>query len=80
MTGCMVGTSLAMAPAFLIAQSAAFVDLDGPLLLATDRHHAFRFEQGGMQLLPSELWGGANNDNNQELQQLAMAADDNKPV
>lgn len=75
MTGCMVGTSLAMAPAFLIAQSAAFVDLDGPLLLATDRDHAFNFEQGKMQLLPSELWGGISNSNNQELQQLAMVVD-----
>lgn len=71
MTGCMVGTSLAMAPAFLIAQSAAFVDLDGPLLLATDREHAFGFTQGEMQLLPSELWGGACNSNNQERQKLS---------
>tara|TARA_R110001583_G_scaffold6499_6_gene32888 strand:- start:877 stop:1920 length:1044 start_codon:yes stop_codon:yes gene_type:complete len=72
MTGCMVGTSLAMAPAFLIAQSATFVDLDGPLLLATDRDNAFNFEQGKMQLLTSQLWGGSSNSNNQELQQLAM--------
>ncbi|PKG37998.1 N-acetyl-D-Glu racemase DgcA [Psychromonas sp. Urea-02u-13] len=76
MTGCMVGTSLAMAPAFLIAQSAAFVDLDGPLLLATDRQHAFDFEQGEMQLLPSELWGGVSNSHNQELLQLGMMTDE----
>src|SRR5690606_2335246 len=37
MVGCMVGTSLAMAPALLLAQDADFVDLDGPLLLARDR-------------------------------------------
>ncbi|QUM89842.1 dipeptide epimerase [Moritella sp. 36] len=80
MTGCMVGTSLAMAPAFLIAQSASFVDLDGPLLLATDRDHAFNFEQGDMQLLSSELWGGASNGNNQELKKIAMAMDNNIPV
>ena len=37
MVGCMVATSLSMAPALLLAQDAAFVDLDGPLLLAADR-------------------------------------------
>ena len=37
MVGCMVATSLAMAPAMLVAQYADFVDLDGPLLLARDR-------------------------------------------
>jgi len=62
MTGCMVGTSLAMAPAFLIAQSASFVDLDGPLLLATDREYGFNYVKGEMQLLPSELWGGTHHD------------------
>jgi L-Ala-D/L-Glu epimerase len=40
MVGCMVGTSLAMAPAVLVAQGAEVVDLDGPLLLAEDRAHA----------------------------------------
>ena len=39
MVGCMVGSSLAMAPAVLLAQGAAVVDLDGPLLLARDRAH-----------------------------------------
>jgi L-alanine-DL-glutamate epimerase-like enolase superfamily enzyme len=73
MTGCMVGTSLAMAPAFLIAQSAAFVDLDGPLLLATDREHPFNFNHGQIQLLPSELWGGPTNVNNQELQRICLS-------
>ena len=38
MVGCMVATSLAMAPAFLLARFADYVDLDGPLLLARDRH------------------------------------------
>jgi len=70
MTGCMVGTSLAMAPAFLIAQSAAFVDLDGPLLLATDRDHGFNIGQGEIKLLPSELWGGASNVNNHQLKKI----------
>jgi L-Ala-D/L-Glu epimerase len=57
MTGCMVGTSLAMAPAFFLGQGAEFVDLDGPLLLARDREHALRYE--GSRLYPPEpkLWG-----------------------
>jgi L-alanine-DL-glutamate epimerase-like enolase superfamily enzyme len=57
MVGCMVATSLAMAPAMLIAQGAEFVDLDGPLLLAKDREHGIRFD--GSVMLPAEraLWG-----------------------
>ena len=44
MVGCMVSTSLAMAPAMLLAQGADFVDLDGPLLLARDREPGLRYE------------------------------------
>ncbi|MBD8890453.1 N-acetyl-D-Glu racemase DgcA [Roseibium litorale] len=57
MIGCMLGTSLAMAPAVLIAQMADFVDLDGPLLLARDRQPGLTFE--GSSLFPPEpaLWG-----------------------
>ena len=44
MAGCMVATSLAMAPAVLLAQTARFVDLDGPLLLAKDRDDGLRYE------------------------------------
>ncbi len=57
MAGCMVGTSLAMAPAVLIGQLAEFVDLDGPLLLASDRAPALRYE--GSTLFPPgpEVWG-----------------------
>jgi len=57
MVGCMLGTSLAMAPAVLIAQGADFTDLDGPLLLAQDRSPGLRFE--GSLLYPPlpELWG-----------------------
>ncbi len=57
MVGCMVGTSLAMAPAALIGGQADFVDLDGPLLLARDRSPALRYE--GSTLHPPEkaLWG-----------------------
>ena len=57
MAGCMVATSLAMAPALLIAQAAAVVDLDGPLLLARDRDPGLSFT-GSMIAAPSaELWG-----------------------
>ncbi len=44
MVGCMVGTSLAMAPAMLLTPGARFVDLDGPLLLARDREDGLRYE------------------------------------
>lgn len=46
MVGCMLSTSLAIAPAFLLAQRAHWVDLDGPVLLAADREDGFRFESG----------------------------------
>lgn len=46
MVGCMLSTSLGIAPAFLVAQRADWVDLDGPALLAQDREDAFRFEAG----------------------------------
>ncbi len=46
MVGCMLSTSLGIAPAFLAAQGAEWVDLDGPILLAEDREIAFRFERG----------------------------------
>ena len=57
MVGCMVGTSLAMAPAMLLAGRARFVDLDGPLLLARDREPGLRYD--GSIVYPPEptLWG-----------------------
>jgi L-Ala-D/L-Glu epimerase len=57
MVGCMVSTSLSMAPATLVAQGARVVDLDGPLLLAKDREHGLRYD--GHRLLPASaaLWG-----------------------
>jgi L-alanine-DL-glutamate epimerase-like enolase superfamily enzyme len=57
MVGCMVSTSLAMAPALLLANRAKFVDLDGPLLLAKDRDHGLRY--AGSTVFPPEasLWG-----------------------
>lgn len=57
MVGCMLGTSLAMAPARLLAPLAEFVDLDGPLLLAKDREHALEY-RGALVGPPSAaLWG-----------------------
>ncbi len=57
MVGSMVATSLAVAPAMLLAQRARVVDLDGPLLLAKDRPEGLRFE--GSRMYPPEpaLWG-----------------------
>jgi L-alanine-DL-glutamate epimerase-like enolase superfamily enzyme len=57
MIGCMVATSLAMAPAMLLVQQARFVDLDGPLLLARDRDGGLRYD--GSLIYPPEaaLWG-----------------------
>lgn len=57
MVGCMVGTSLAMAPAMLLTNDADFVDLDGPLLLAEDRKPGLRFEGSLIHLPVSQLWG-----------------------
>ncbi|MXY33009.1 MAG: dipeptide epimerase [Boseongicola sp. SB0664_bin_43] len=57
MVGCMVGTSLAMAPATLLTQGATVVDLDGPLLLAEDRDHALEYEDGRVHPPRPELWG-----------------------
>ena len=57
MIGCMVATSLAMAPAMLIAQSARVVDLDGPLLLARDRAHGLRYDGSSVGPPEQELWG-----------------------
>ncbi|WP_320007711.1 N-acetyl-D-Glu racemase DgcA [Maridesulfovibrio sp.] len=57
MVGCMVGSSLAMAPAVLVASGAAVVDLDGPLLLAEDRDHPLKYDDKFVFPPQSELWG-----------------------
>jgi L-alanine-DL-glutamate epimerase-like enolase superfamily enzyme len=57
MVGCMVGTSLAMAPGMLIAQGAAFVDLDAPLLLARDRDPGLRYDGSTVYPPDAALWG-----------------------
>ncbi len=57
MVGCMVGSSLAMAPATLIAQGVAYTDLDGPLLLAEDRDEPLKFDDAGVYPPSAALWG-----------------------
>jgi L-alanine-DL-glutamate epimerase-like enolase superfamily enzyme len=57
MVGCMVATSLAMAPAMLLAQRARVVDLDGPLLLAQDRDHGLRYDGSTVHPPTPALWG-----------------------
>ncbi|WP_149588776.1 N-acetyl-D-Glu racemase DgcA [Tabrizicola flagellatus] len=57
MVGCMVGSSLAMAPAVLLAQGAAWTDLDGPLLLAEDRPYPLRYDAEGVHPPDANLWG-----------------------
>ena len=57
MVGCMVGSSLAMAPATLIAQNATFVDLDGPLLLEQDRRHGLFYDESWVHPPLKDLWG-----------------------
>ncbi len=57
MVGCMVGSSLAMAPATLVAQGAMVTDLDGPLLLAEDRDTPLIFDDAGVHPPKAALWG-----------------------
>ena len=55
--GCMVGTSLSMAPARLLASTTDYVDLDGPLLLARDRDHGLAYQHGKIGIPSRGLWG-----------------------
>ena len=57
MVGCMLGTSLAMAPALLVAQACEFVDLDAPLLIGRDREPALNYEGGTIFPADQDLWG-----------------------
>ena len=57
MVGCMVATSLAMAPALLLAAGAEWADLDGPLLLARDRTPGLAIDNGMIAPAPALLWG-----------------------
>lgn len=55
--GCMVSTSLGMAPARILASTADYVDLDGPLLLARDRENLLSYHDSKIGIPPRELWG-----------------------
>jgi L-alanine-DL-glutamate epimerase-like enolase superfamily enzyme len=57
MVGCMVATSLSMAPAMVVAQQARVIDLDGALLLAKDRAHGLRYDGSVVHPPSAELWG-----------------------
>jgi L-alanine-DL-glutamate epimerase-like enolase superfamily enzyme len=57
MVGCMVATSLSMAPAHVLAQKCEFVDIDGPLLLTEDRAAGLRYEGSAVTVPPQMLWG-----------------------
>jgi hypothetical protein len=53
----MLGSSLAMAPAFVIAQRCKYVDIDGPLLQAEDCDHALHYDRGSVEPFSPDLWG-----------------------
>ncbi len=57
MVGNMLGSSIVMAPAFVIAQRCKYVDIDGPLLQSEDCDHALRYDSGVVQVFEPQLWG-----------------------
>ena len=57
MVGCMIATSLAIAPALLVASARDVIDLDGPLLLARDRPDGLRYDGSIVHPGTGELWG-----------------------
>jgi L-alanine-DL-glutamate epimerase-like enolase superfamily enzyme len=57
MVGNMMGTSLAMAPSFVVAQLCDFVDIDGPLLLKYDRMGGLRYQSGRVDVFSPAFWG-----------------------
>ncbi len=67
MVGCMVASSLAMAPAYLLCAEADFVDLDGPLLVKQDRKNGFVFNHGAMTFSATPLWGMGDNSNQSQI-------------
>ncbi len=76
MVGCMVGTSLAMAPAFALCNHADYVDLDGPLLVANDRSNGFLFDKGKMCGHDQLLWGTPHQSNSlPQIQSLMKKTD-----
>lgn len=59
MTGCMLSTSLGIAPAMFIATQSKYIDLDAPALLAADREHKLTIVDGRISPLDPRLWGGS---------------------
>ncbi|HZZ00745.1 MAG TPA: enolase C-terminal domain-like protein, partial [Candidatus Baltobacteraceae bacterium] len=59
MVGCMGGTSLSMAPGFVLGQLCDVVDLDGPILYANDREPAATYDAQGRIFVAEDVWGGA---------------------
>lgn len=59
MLGCMVSTSLGIAPAMFVAKTAKYIDIDAPALLAKDRENAIQISDGAVSPLSPDLWGGA---------------------
>ena len=57
MVGNMLGSSLAMAPSFVVAQRCRYVDIDGPLLQSEDCDNAMHYQHGRVEVFASELWG-----------------------
>jgi hypothetical protein len=57
MVGNMMGSSLALAPAFVVAQLCDFVDIDGPLLLKYDHPNGLRYKNGVVSNIDPRLWG-----------------------
>lgn len=57
MVGCMAGTSLSMAPAYVVASLCNWADLDGPLLLASDRESPMSYRNGRIEIFKADLWG-----------------------
>lgn len=57
MVGCMLGSSLAMAPAMMLARRAVLCDLDGPYVLGTDRPHGLTYDKGRLSVPEAALWG-----------------------
>ena len=57
MVGCMMGTSLAMAPGYVVGSQCSLVDLDAPLMQTRDREHPMQFRYGRIKAFNQNLWG-----------------------
>lgn len=79
MLGCMVASSLAMAPISLLSPYADFIDLDGPILIKQDRANGFAIEAGVMSPLNLQLWGGVKSSR-QAINLLSLAKEQAKEL